>query len=269
MPLMCMRPYMTKDLVEVPCGRCRNCRSQRARVWAVRLEHEMCYHEKMCFVTLTYDDEIRLCDYSLHKRDVVLFMKRLRKEVEKGIKYYLCGEYGGKYSRPHYHAIMFGVGIDEEDIIRESWGLGGVDIGFVGPKSIRYVCKYISKAVLGKTHKDRWLEMYGKREIPFSLMSKGIGRQWLLDNASKVIKDGGLVVKGKLHAMPRYYNNLVKDSISDKKKEEIKSRMEELERQSLENRHIQVEDVGKDIVDRRLLRDETLKRFEDLKIDSF
>lgn len=264
MPLMCMHPYMTKDCIEVPCGRCRACRKRRADIWSVRLQHEMCYQEKMCFLTLTYDDEVRLCDYSLKKRDAQLFMKRLRKKFGFGIKYYLCGEYGGRYSRPHYHAIVFGVGIEDEAGIAEAWGLGGVHVGYVDIKSIKYVCKYISKAVLGKVHRDRWLEQNGKREIPFALMSKGIGKQWLLDNASKVILDGGLMVRGKLHAMPRYYHNMVKDSISCDKKAEIQNMMEKKENESLKRRGIKEADAGRDIVERRILKDESIKFFEDL-----
>jgi len=49
---------------------------------------------------------------SLIKRDVQLFIKRLRKEQDSRgsskIKYYLVGEYGDLTKRPHYHAAIFG-----------------------------------------------------------------------------------------------------------------------------------------------------------------
>ncbi len=73
-------------------------------------------------MTLTYDDEhLPINDYvdsdgvihgkpTLRKRDVQLFLKRLRKnyKYDNHIKYFCCGEYGGKTFRPHYHLIIFG-----------------------------------------------------------------------------------------------------------------------------------------------------------------
>jgi len=44
---------------------------------------------------------------SLSKKDFQLYMRRLRFDAGKGLKYYVCGEYGTKSNRPHYHAIIF------------------------------------------------------------------------------------------------------------------------------------------------------------------
>lgn len=44
---------------------------------------------------------------SLFPRDVVLFLKRLRHDYGRPIRYYLAGEYD-KRMRPHYHLILFG-----------------------------------------------------------------------------------------------------------------------------------------------------------------
>lgn len=47
----------------------------------------------------------------LCKRDVQLFLKRLRKYVFKNtqerLRYFLCGEYGPQTFRPHYHFLLF------------------------------------------------------------------------------------------------------------------------------------------------------------------
>ena len=42
---------------------------------------------------------------------------------ERRIKYFACGEYGNNTHRPHYHAIIYGVGLDRDDkrIMRECW----------------------------------------------------------------------------------------------------------------------------------------------------
>ena len=45
---------------------------------------------------------------SLNYRHFQLFMKRLRKEfAPNNIRFYMCGEYGEDFSRPHFHALLF------------------------------------------------------------------------------------------------------------------------------------------------------------------
>ena len=51
---------------------------------------------------------------TLRKRDYQLFMKRLRKAFPNDkIRFYAAGEYGPKTLRPHYHAILFGLHLDD------------------------------------------------------------------------------------------------------------------------------------------------------------
>lgn len=54
------------------------------------------------FVTLTYDNDSLPGDSGLHKEDFQRFMKRLRKYSGYDLKYFACGEYGGRFKRPHY-----------------------------------------------------------------------------------------------------------------------------------------------------------------------
>lgn len=45
------------DLVLIPCGKCPSCLKQYSFDWSIRLMCEKQYHEKTCFLTLTYDNK--------------------------------------------------------------------------------------------------------------------------------------------------------------------------------------------------------------------
>lgn len=94
--------------VTVSCGKCVECLSQKSNEWAHRIIDECKQHEQNCFITLTYNEHSKPSDGSLRRRDLQLFLKRLRKHVEPlKIRIFYCGEYGKK-GRPHYHVIIFG-----------------------------------------------------------------------------------------------------------------------------------------------------------------
>lgn len=93
---------------------------------------------------------------SVDRRDPQLFFKRLRinidrnihNEQSKKIRYFLCAEYGGKYRRPHYHAIIW-FDNDElsksfEHLVSESWKKGYINSQTVTSSAAQYVAKYVS-----------------------------------------------------------------------------------------------------------------------------
>lgn len=126
------------DYIEIPCGRCIECRKTYARDWSVRCYHESLCHEQNCFITLTIDNlahqkfisslekknwYCKGCvngsryfkypiDYSVNRGIIYYFIKRLRDYLYRtyniSIRYFGCGEYGEKYERPHYHILIFG-----------------------------------------------------------------------------------------------------------------------------------------------------------------
>ena len=127
----------------------------RQREWALRMMNELEYHEYSVFVTLTF----REAPYQISKRDMQLFLKRLRKELyPRKIKYYACGEYGEKRDRPHYHCIIFGVSGfgQDKDAIERAWPAGFIYTGSVTYESCRYVAKYIQKS-MEKSSRSGWL----------------------------------------------------------------------------------------------------------------
>lgn len=134
-------PFHNPDVKQVPCGKCIGCRLAYSRTWANRLMLEFQYYPDSqryrpliptChFVTLTYNDWhvplVRAASpdtgrshefMSLCLRDVQLFFKRLRKaRPDCKIRYYLAGEYGEHTFRPHYHAIIFGLPLDDLQLL--------------------------------------------------------------------------------------------------------------------------------------------------------
>lgn len=193
--------------LKVPCQKCLNCIIQKRTEWTLRLWHELGYHEKSVFLTLTYNDENNIG--TLSKRHLQLFFKRLRKRLgEQKIKYFAVGEYGEKMLRPHYHSIVFGLGLDKDSkqAVFDSWPYASWNekpylkkhcFGTVTSDSIQYVAKYLQKQ-LGD-------DFYEDKERPFRIISQGIGKSYLLDNIQSIKQKGYIKFKGSKRSLPRYY----------------------------------------------------------------
>ena len=138
----------------------------------------MC-HPYASFVTLTYDESHIPENRQLDKRDAQLFLKRLRYHLGgRRIRYYLCGEYGERFGRPHYHAILFNVHPENDaqaivkswsglvrnengllEIIKKAEGsrtqIGNVVIGHdCSDDAIQYVAGYVCKKLLKSAEDD-------------------------------------------------------------------------------------------------------------------
>lgn len=191
--------------------------------------HELMYHEKSCFITLTYSNEhipVSHCHYdknidlyfhprqTLRKKDFQLFMKRLRKSLPgKKIKYFACGEYGPETDRPHYHAIIFGLGLKDQDkqYIMNAWPfcdwnnqtIKRYSFGSAEEDSINYVAQYIDKKFSGPLEIE---EFYLKnREPVFRLLSLGLGKEFVQDNAEILKENKKITIGGEPRSIPRYY----------------------------------------------------------------
>lgn len=108
----------SRSLIQVPCGKCLECRLEQTRVWANRCVLEAKQWEHNYFVTLTYNDDMMPTNDegvpTIRYEDVQKFLRKLRYYLGKEIKLrYLVGcEYGSKSNtppigRPHYHFILF------------------------------------------------------------------------------------------------------------------------------------------------------------------
>jgi hypothetical protein len=178
------------------------CRIQHTREWAVRLVHELDSYDAASFTTLTYDDEHIPKAGSLVKRDLQLFFKRLRK-AGREFRYYACGEYGGKFQRPHYHIIFFGQSFMKKDdpLLREVWPYGFNYSGTVTYDSCRYVAGYCIDKLSGPLADAA----YASNERPFQLQSKGLGRDWCDKNADQIKSGKEFTSLGRPIGLPAYY----------------------------------------------------------------
>lgn len=189
------------SVVKIPCGQCLGCRIDYSREWANRLILELQEHDPddCWFVTLTYND-VSLAEqcktekgsYSLNKRDLQLFMKRLRRSIEPSkCRFYAVGEYGGLSLRPHFHLILFnaplaqwpmeqlhkssqGYVYQSSDLLKHIWYYGYNVCAPVTWESCAYTARYMMKKLKGV--ESDWYDLAGV-EKPFATMSRkpGIG----------------------------------------------------------------------------------------------
>ena len=110
------------------------------------------------FITLTYSDEnIPPCGH-FNERDIVLFVKRLRK-ISPKIRTLGVAEYGEKTKRPHFHLLVFGHIFKDRKLLRvtdsthtgqnydiyqsktlqQLWNKGITEFGSVTEQSCSYV----------------------------------------------------------------------------------------------------------------------------------
>lgn len=230
---------------------------ERARQWSIRIMDEAHMHDSNVFVTLTYDDANVPPDGSLCYRHFQLFMKRLRKWAHpKQIRFYMCGEYGDNYGRPHFHACLFGVSFPDgvlwqrtasnELIYRSAalealWPFGYSSYGEVTSKSAAYVARYVMKKVSGNPrHYDAVNQETGEifsRVPEFTRMSlkPGIGSTWFEKYKSDVFPHDRRIVNGVEVKPPRYYDKKFKASNPDAFEVIRAERMLDADRKSADN----------------------------------
>ena len=210
-------PKAGTEKVPVPCGRCPPCKQRRVNQWVFRLLQEKKNYLDCHFVTLTYDTQhVPITPngfMTLRKKDFQDYIKRLRKLCpDARLKYYVAGEYGSQNFRPHYHAIIFGV--SDCSMFASAWSIDGVSIGAihignVTNDSIAYTMKYIDKSNFQRKH------IRDDRQPEFSLMSKGMGKNYLDDpqvveyHRADLSRNYVTHVGGVRVSMPRYYRDKI------------------------------------------------------------
>lgn len=179
--------YGENNVYLLPCTKCESCRRKYAEQWSIRCVLEAKYHKFNYFLTLTYDDiHIRS---SSHKDIKHLFRVLCGHDYKKKIRFFGCEERGELTNRKHYHIVLFcdfpldlydctkvnGYYYYHSKAIDKAWTFGLYNIAPFETNCSRYVAKYTNK---------------GDSRI---FMSRNLGKQYVIDNYDKIIKDNFII----------------------------------------------------------------------------
>lgn len=234
-------------LVATGCGKCIECRKQRARGWQVRLLEDIKDNTNGIFTTLTFSTEslIKLkwdvenyqiidgkrikqkriiqgyeLDNAIATRSMRLFNERWRKKYKKAIRHWMVTELGHQNTEHvHMHGIIFTNENPYE--ITDKWHYGytwlgdeklGITRNYVNESTVNYITKYISK-----------MDFDHKEYIPIILSSPGIGNNYTINRKENKYKgkDTNELYRtstGHKIAMPAYWRNKI---YSDEEREKL------------------------------------------------
>lgn len=212
-------PISDKRVLMVPvgCGKCIECKKQKARNWQVRLQEDIRVNKNAKFVTYTFSEhELQKLDNEIkgisgYDRDneicrlaIRRYTERWRKKYGKTLRHWLVTELGHQNTeRVHMHGIVW---TDEVKDIEKIWKYGKTWIGeYVNAKTINYIVKYVNK--VDASHKTYNSKIF---------TSKGIGSMYMgrRDVERNVYKKGKTretykTREGVELALPIYYRNKI------------------------------------------------------------
>lgn len=210
--------------VPIGCGKCIECRKQKAREWQVRLLEDVRHNTNGKFVTMTFSNEsIKKIsglikglkgyerDNEIATKATRLFLERWRKKYKKSLRHWLVTEIGHNGTENiHMHGIVWtDESLEEvERVWTYGWvwkGKGEKRINYVNEKTVNYLVKYVNK--IDKAHE------YYKPKI---LTSAGIGKGYTERTDWKKNKYNGDETNetyrtrtGHKIAMPIYWRNKI------------------------------------------------------------
>lgn len=249
--LMRKKRIVYKADVRIACRNCEICLERKSKEWALRAIHESSLYRhkdgtsKNIAVTLSMrNEEVQKRDGKISRRDMQLFLKRLRKHkamTGDTIRVMYSGEYGDKTKRPHYHAILFNCDFEDKvfekktgagtklyrsKTLEQIWGLGHVWIGEVTYKSAAYIARYTFKK-LGKITTN-----LPTKEFIQASNRPGLARDWLDLYGLTDIYACQLARLQKPQVIPKYYDDWLK-----KKHEEIYNQIKKYRCETINPNH--------------------------------
>lgn len=140
--------------LQVPCGKCSECKRKYRLSWSIRLLKEINFYRSrfgdrsVTFITLTFDD----LNLARFKDNVSLclnrYIDRIRKASGVRPRYFFCTELGSKTHRLHLHGLIFNSTDISPTLQREKWTYGFSYIGYCTERTANYVTKYLLKQSL-------------------------------------------------------------------------------------------------------------------------
>lgn len=212
---------------ESPCGKCWFCLQNKRNEWNFRAQVESKSAYTQAFITLSYDPEHVPTTgqfkndqelFTLSKADIKPFLARLRREnnsmnriappilkyghKSKKMTYFLIGEYGDNFDRPHYHLLLFNFHPDLRPVLEKIWSKGFIQFAPMTRARIKYVTSYV---ITNKYNQD-------EKEKSFAFISNGFGADFV-STALKTLettKDLYVVdLDRKRLKMPKYYRDKI------------------------------------------------------------
>lgn len=208
---MCLTPIeITRELAGrkytqvVPCGKCIQCKTKDQNEYVQRCINAANEDGQVWFVTLTYNNESvpvneegeliedtgEVISYlSLDREDIKKWKKRVKIRYERRygkkleLKYIICGEYGPRTHRPHYHGMFFGLDKDAARMLEEDWN---ENCGFTcfkyiptfsvdGSNQVEKVAKYCSKYCVKVNELEDESVINQLVQKPRKMTSQGLG----------------------------------------------------------------------------------------------
>lgn len=189
-PIQRTRRLANRTVVDIlPCGKCPECLKKKQSGYMCRCIEEAKKRGNIWFITLTYSDEhLPYIDEepSLCREDIKKWKREVRRDYLKknGVKFpefsfLLCGEYGPRTHRPHYHGFLCGLDRYHAMLLSQYWQ---DNFGFTVFKSIpftskdascvaRYVAKYCVKPEGLKVFSDKAEKPRIQTSVGFGLPS--------------------------------------------------------------------------------------------------
>jgi hypothetical protein len=243
--MQCSRPIILEAghrHVTVPCRKCMNCRVTNRRRKLLRLLLEAQDHAYTTFATLTYTDVpvSQQGHPTLVKAHLQKWLKRMRKQVP--LRTFACGEYGGRFDRPHYHAILFGIPAElAEQLIQTTWADYRPRVEQLGPPApgdqylpgsvnqavpanratMEYVCGYVIDKLVGARENPCRAPEFGEgsrkpglglRQVP------NLAKAFWTGAGAKYVDDHGdiptvIQIGQRKYPMDNYLANLVREEL--------------------------------------------------------
>jgi len=214
--------------IPITCGRCSECREQKASGWMTRIIEEVRHDDQGTFVTFTFTDESILelkqwvlekknayaegydLENEIAKRAVELWRERWRKETGKSPKHWLITELGHKNTeRIHIHGIVWS---QENKRVRDErlqrlWQYGRNNYygRYMNERTGAYITKYMNKT-----------DLMHPNYTPVILTSPGIGAEYTRTDRAELHRFRGRDTRnyyihrnGFKGTLPTYYKHKI------------------------------------------------------------